>query len=347
VSIEYLGNKTKLIDFIVGPIMIARGVRAVADVFCGTASVSRALGERGIRVVASDHMVLCSTLAEAALLPAHRRPFRTLASSIHRRGRESTYAAVVRTLNELPPVEGFFFHTYSPASSATGTTRMYLTERNAAKVDAVRAQIEEWTPLLSRVERSILMCDLVKAVSMVSNTAGTYGCYLKSWKQRALEPIRLIPSGRSPLSSVGHEVYCADASAVVSQVAVDAIYLDPPYTKRQYAAYYHLLETLVTGTQPEVTGSTGLPAWSEKQSEFCYRHRAAQALDTLLSSVHAPHVFLSYSEDGHIPHTRIIELLGVRGNVCWWEHTTQRYRSSSRAHRGRSLCERLYHLEFS
>lgn len=346
-AIEYLGNKTKLLDFVVSPIAAVKGIGAVADVFCGTASVSRALGERGLRVVASDHMVLCATLAEAALLPAGSRPFRGLANAVERRGGESWYAATVRHLNELDPVEGFFYNTYSPASAPSGIVRMYLTEANAGRVDAARGQIERWAPLLSKVERSILLRDLVRAVSLVSNTAGTYGCYLKSWKQRALEPLRLACAALARRTRVDHEVHCEDADAMVAQVEVDALYLDPPYTKRQYAAYYHLLETLVAGTEPQVTGSTGLPPWEEKQSDFCYRRRAEAALDRLLGAARAPHVFLSYSEDGHIPHERIVELMGARGEVRWSEYASQRYRSNSGGRADRSLHERLYHLRFS
>ncbi|MFI4989488.1 MAG: DNA adenine methylase [Solirubrobacterales bacterium] len=346
-AIEYLGNKTRLLDFVVSPIAAVKGISAVADVFCGTASVSRALGERGLRVVASDHMMLCATLAEAALLPTGRRPFGRLGGSLeHRRG-ESLYAAAVRCLNELNPVEGFFFSTYSPASAPSGTTRMYLTESNAGKVDAMRSQIERWAPMLSKVERSILLGDLVRAVSSVSNTAGTYGCYLKSWKQRALEPLRLACAPLANLKSTGHEVHCADATAMAAQVEVDALYLDPPYTKRQYAAYYHLLETLVAGTEPRVTGSTGLPPWEDKQSEFCYRRRAELALDGLLAAARARHVFLSYSDDGHIPHERIVELMRSRGDVRWWEYRSRRYRSNSGGRHDRSLHERLYHLQLS
>src|SRR5680860_312905 len=145
---------------------------------------------------------------------------------------------------------------------------MYLTERNAARVDAIRSKIDEWATLLSRPERAILLSTLIAAVARVSNTAGTYGCYLKTWKERSIQPLHLLPARPSKINASGHEVYLAEASELVPAVNVDAIYLDPPYTKRQYAAYYHLLETLASGTRPIVTGSTGLPPWREKQSDF-------------------------------------------------------------------------------
>ena len=40
--------------------------------------------------------------------------------------------------------------------------------------------------------------------------------------------------------------------------AADTVYLDPPYTKRQYAAYYHILETISLGDEPIVEGICGI-----------------------------------------------------------------------------------------
>jgi adenine-specific DNA-methyltransferase len=348
VAIEYLGNKSRILQFIAGPIAAVPGARTVADVFCGTASVSKALSGHGFRVLANDHMQLCATLAEAALLADGQPLFEMLAPEVTRRSGEAMYDAVLRRLNGLPPEDGFFLRTYSPASAATGTARMYLTELNAAKVDAIRAQIERWTQLLSRAERAILLRDLVSAVSAVSNTAGTYGCYLKTWKARARSPLLVkrgdtTPVGVSPHGR--HEVRCDDVEVVAGDLTdIDVVYLDPPYTKRQYAAYYHLLETLVSGETPHVEGSTGLPRWQDKQSDFCYRRRAPGALARLVAMLDVEHVFLSYSDDGHIAHEEILETLGQRGATRYWEQRSQRYRSSALRHSASSVSERLYHV---
>lgn len=346
-AIEYLGNKTRLLDFVLEPI-VAAGVRSVADLFCGTASVSQALSHRGIRVVANDHMSLCATLAEATLLAPARPGFRGVTSEIQVRAGERPYDAAVRTLNEIEPTPGYFHRTYSPASATTGTERMYLTEANAAKIDAIRTRIERWTPLLRRGERALLLRDLVAAVSRISNTAGTYGCYLKQWKQRALQPLRLQPQHR-PRGAIGvdHEVHCGEAAVLAPATNVEALYLDPPYTKRQYSAYYHLLETLVRGDTPVVTGSTGLPRWQDRRSDYCYRRRAPRALSELIAAVETSHVFLSYSDEGQIPHERVVEILRERGTVHWWERSLPRYRSSALRHPAEAVTERLYHLRLA
>ena len=345
--IEYLGNKSRLLEFILRPIA-ASGVTSVGDLFCGTASVSKALRQRGFRVVANDHMELCATLAEAALLAPDEPRFVGLDDVRPVRRAESPYEATLRSLNETAPSPGFFHDTYSPASASSGTERRYLTESNAAKVDAVRAKIEDWAPLLDRAERAVLLRDLVVAVTRVSNTAGTYGCYLKRWKKRALEPLAMeAPRAAAEGRTVGHEVYRGEAAAVLPALTTDAIYLDPPYTKRQYAAYYHLLETLVRGDTPSVQGSTGLPHWRDRRSAFCYRREAPQALRDLVNAADVQHLFLSYSDGGHIPHECVSEILRSRGSVRWWESSSPRYRSSALEHTSSVVTERIYHLALS
>jgi adenine-specific DNA-methyltransferase len=344
-TIEYLGNKGQLLDFILRPILELGDVDTVADVFCGTASVSRALAERGRRVIANDHLHLCATLAEAELLGSATPCFDGLSDAIAPRHGEPRYSAVVRTLNETEPFAGFFYRTYSPASSAHGAARMYLTEENAGKVDAIRMRIADWDGALTRGERAILLRDLVRAVTRVSNTAGTYGCYLKTWKRRAREPIVLAALSSRELPQRSHEVHRGDACELAGAVEADALYLDPPYTKRQYAAYYHLLETLVIGDHPRVTGSTGLPHWQEKRSDFCYSRRAPDALREILLRVRSRHVFLSYSGDGHIPHETVVTIMQGLGRLRWWERPTRRYRSNSRGRPHGLVPERLYHLK--
>lgn len=343
-TIEYLGNKSRLLDFVLQPLWEHEEIQTVADVFCGTASISRALAERGRRVIANDHLHLCATLAEAALLGSPTPTFQGLSEVSGKRGGESRYSAVISALNATKPVRGFFYRTYSPASAADGGGRMYLSEANAQKIDAIRRKIARWEPVLTRSERAILLRDLVRAVTRVSNTAGTYGCYLKTWKPRARDPIVLTPLLSPALPDRAHQVHRGDASDVAGAVEADAVYLDPPYTKRQYAAYYHLLETLVVGDEPSVTGSTGLPLWQAKRSDFCYSRRAPTALGEILGRVRARHVFLSYSEDGHIPHESIVAIMTRFGTVRWWEKPTPRYRSNSSRSTHRRVRERLYHL---
>ena len=57
-------------------------------------------------------------------------------------------------------------------------------------------------------------------------------------------------------------------------IAESDVVTRPADTKRQYAAYYHILETIAHGDEPVVEGITGLRPWKSKASDFCYKRRA-------------------------------------------------------------------------
>lgn len=346
--IEFLGSKRQLSDFIVGQIAerVPSGAR-VADLFCGTAVVSAALRERGFAVVANDHLTLCATFAEAVLLNNGPPTFEAVAESIDPSGCRG-YDAVLAHLNGLRGRSGFIYRNYSPAAARWGgVPRQYFTSANAARIDTIRCEIDRLSPLLSRGERALLLTDLVRAASAVSNTAGTYGCYLKAWKPRALEPLQLRPSPWLPSRGRGHEVRCLDVMDAASCLDAAAVYADPPYTKRQYAAYYHVLETIVRNDRPEITGKTGLRPWQEQQSDFCYKSRAATALHRLVSSVRCQFFFLSYSDDGHLTDRQIRSTLSPFGAITAAQQSYRRYKSSSLEHHRSSVVERVYCLELS
>lgn len=345
-STEYIGSKRLLLDFVVGNIERKVGrSRRIADVFSGTGVVSAALKERGFSVAANDHLATCFVLTSAKLLNSKAPPFNGLDGSITSQT-PVPYHAVIKHLNAIRPKRGGFIHkNYSPASaSSVGFERRYFTEDNAAKIDSVRARIEEWKPLLTEAEEALLLNDLLKAVSAVSNVAGTYGCYLKQWKARALAPLVMTPSAFGGGSSKGHKITSIDALQSVREANCPTIYADPPYTKRQYAAYYHLLETIVRNDNPKITGSTGLRNWETHSSDFCYKRKAEGALSELLSNSRCDHFFLSYNDDGQIAHKRLLELLRSFGKTSFAEHELRRYKSSNLDHKGPVVTERIYHV---
>ena len=95
----------------------------------------------------------------------------------------------------------------------------------------------------------------------------------------------------------------------------DVVYLDPPYTKRQYASYYHILETIALNDEPEVQGVCGLRPWKEKASPFCYKRRALSALINLIEQLPANCILLSYSDEGHVDLGALADALAVNGKL--------------------------------
>lgn len=349
---DFLGHKRALLDFIFAKIREASGdIRGpVADLFSGSGAVATAFKKRGFQVLANDQLYWCALLSEAQLLNDGHPRFSRLIKSAPRvfSGPNPPYERVLALLEKLHGRKGFIYRSYSPASVRFGSpARMYFTEANAARIDGIRAQIEEWRPLLERGEFALLVSTLVMAATECSNIAGTFGCYLKHWKPRSLAALRLKPLEVSCTGTSGHEVYSEDAQTLVSRVRVAVAYADPPYTKRQYAAYYHVLETIALFDEPLLLGSTGLRPWKEKSSPYCFRRKAPLALEQLVSRLNCGHFFLSYNEDGQIPHQGILEILGRYGVARTFETRSRRYKSSSLPHKGNSVIERLYHLRLA
>ncbi|HEY2762715.1 MAG TPA: DNA adenine methylase [Pseudonocardiaceae bacterium] len=305
-SIRYIGSKARVaerIADIVGPPV--PGCTFV-DGMVGSGSVARAVAERGWNLRINDHLLSSVTVAAARVTAAHQVPFSIWGG----------YDPAIIALNAAPPRSGVIHREYSPASAATvGHERRYFTEDNAMRIDGIRAEIARWAGhgLLARAEERLLLADLLRATNAVANTAGTYGCYLRHWSPVAMRTLTLSPR---PLLTEAVEVQTTTMDVLDIPVAgTDIAYYDPPYTKRQYAAYYHVLETISYGDEPSVGGVTGLRPWTHLASKFCYQRHALDTIRRLIESCPARRILLSYSDDGHVRRDTLIDAVGALGTL--------------------------------
>jgi adenine-specific DNA-methyltransferase len=257
------------------------------------------------------------------------------------------YEKAIQKLNSIPARDGFIFREYSPASKGRcGIERKYFTEANAARIDAIRTTIAEWSvaPGLSGFGERLLIADLLQAANRVANIAGTYGCFLRNWSNQALEPLRLRPRA-IPSFDLAVDVSVGDAFTLATAPG-DTVYIDPPYTKRQYAAYYHVLETIAYGDEPQVEGITGLRPWRSKSSPFCYKRRALSAFGNLLVSLKSERALISYSSAGHIGIDELTSFLGSYGDLTVYHlDSIPRYRPNEVARQTRDdVDEYLFEL---
>ena len=268
---RFIGSKEKLLPFIEEVLRRRVGDQRhrIADLFCGTASVSRLFKSLGHDVVANDNLRLGYVLAQAALNISSEPGFQILLdteefpSSSPAGLFPSPYDRVLAYLNCLPPKRGFFTREYSPAETGDSeTSRLYFSEANARKIDAIRETIARWkrSQFISGPEHCLLLSDLMRAANRVANIAGTYGCFMRHWDARAKSALQLQRSiiTRSSSPNRIHKVFCQDANLVAAEHEFNVVYLDPPYTWRHYGAYYHILETLAQEDEPRVSGITGL-----------------------------------------------------------------------------------------
>lgn len=303
-GVRYIGSKARVAESIVDLVGAPTGGRFV-DAFSGTGAVAAVAADRGWPVALNDSLPSAVSMSVGAVLGAGNVSFQLLGG----------YAHAIEVLNGLTPVPGFLHAEYSPASRASGVERRYFTEPNAARLDAMRSQIRRWRldGLLSDAEEHLLLADLMQGANAVANISGTYGCFLKEWSATARKEVALIPR-ELPARTTDFIATVGDVFDVTVN-AVDTVYYDPPYTKRQYSAYYHLLETLHAGDAPDVGGVTGLRPWQSKASEFSYKSKALGALTRLVERTHAHRVLLSYSNEGHVAQQQLVESLAKAGAV--------------------------------
>ena len=355
-GIRFIGHKRKLVSDIVSIIdSTVEDSTRVGDLFTGTGSVAVGLKRSGHSVTANDILTHCCLSARAQLCNPPQPGFDTLLAEAPEVSevsnqfiQRSGYTQTLSYLNQIEGVPGFVYSTYSPGGTADREEpRRYFIDENAKQIDSTRQQVHQWHDdgLISDDEHALLIYDLIRAMNEVANTAGTYGAFLKSWYDRAKNPLKLTPA-EIPDGPLDHEIYQRDANELAKDLSIPAVYLDPPYTKRQYASYYHLPETIVQKKNPTVSGKTGLPDWEPKSSDYCHKRRAGGQLDALLSDLDAEYVFLSYSDEGHITPEELDDILTSHGSVELHTFDHQRYKSNTEAKSG-DLTEALYVINLS
>lgn len=337
-KIRYLGSKTRLLQEITDKLGRPSSGRFI-DLFCGTGAVSLASGLKGWKVSANDTLLVATTLTTAKLISEEDVKFKSFGG----------YAGVIDQLNRVRPKAGFFYREYSEsAENAESVARPYFSIPNAKKIDAIRAQIRLWYAerQITTNERTLLLADLIESSNEVASIAGTYGCFLKELATNALKPICLKPR---TLQKKRMDWQVSQGDALHARMEKnDTVYIDPPYTKRQYAAYYHIPETIANDDEPLVSGVTGLRSWQSKASEFCYKTKASGALENLITSIPAKKILISYSSEGHISYRDLIAITQRHGDIritefCNFSRYTSSKISSSNS-KQKSLTEYLIEI---
>ena len=329
---RYIGNKTKLLPFIIEKVEELIGDKGtIADIMAGTGIVSLELRKQGYNVIASDimtysyhHLVVNLLLKESPIFEGLGRIMLN---------NKTPYESVLIYLNTLNGKEGFFFNEFSPDGDPKCgcEPRKYFTSENAAKIDTIREQINIWINLgqITEIEASLLKHTLIMAVNRIANISGTYGYFLSEFKKNALEPITLIPVDFDDTQNVNHTVLQGLAEDLSEHISADLCYIDPPYMKRQYAANYHILETIARGDAPDAIGKSGLRDWWDQHSSFCTKTKGLDSFEQIISNINCNNFLISYSEDGLFSLEQLVECFSKFGSVSVQIIDYNRFRSNN------------------
>ncbi|MEW7756381.1 DNA adenine methylase [Staphylococcus aureus] len=285
--VRFIGNKNALKDDIRNFLMTKNLLKknlTFFDAFCGTGSISDYLKD-DFNIIANDNLKWCTIYTKGRAVE-HRCKFEGM-----------PYDPFEFLNNSKGFIEGFFYSNYTPANS----NRMYFTEKNGGRIDYFRVTIEEWyiNRMINFEEYAYLLACLIDSVSLVSNTAGVYGAFLKTWDPRALKDIkfvRLKSENKRTLDSI--KIKNNKVEDIIREINCDVLYLDPPYTQNQYGTQYHLLETLVLYDSPSISSITGSRSTKPMRSDWSKDIKAHILLDEILANTKAKYIILSYSIDG-------------------------------------------------
>jgi adenine-specific DNA-methyltransferase len=329
VHVNYIGSKYSLLSFLdqVYGDVTDGSERVFCDLFAGTGAVGRHFKQKGLRVIANDLQYYAYALNKAYIeipeTPRFERLRKYFPDEIfrHRALFESPAEEVLAFINNLPPRRGFIAENFGPAGN-----RLYYTEENAERADAIRQAIEEWRAqaIITEQEYFYILCSLLEAIDSVANTASVYGAYLKTFKKSAKRRLALRPLELSNHVS-GCKVFNQDANELIQEIDCDVLYLDPPYNHRQYGANYHVLETIAAYDNPDLSGVTGMRRY--RRSRYCQPRSASNALTHLVRSARARHILLSYNDEGLMSLDEAREILGLRGETVTFKTAYSRFKA--------------------
>ena len=322
---NYIGSKYSLLDFLKSSIVKTLEMNGetrtpsemvFADLFAGTGVVSGSFKQDGYSIIANDIQFYSYVITK---------------HMIENNGNldKQRCKDLIDELNNLKGKKGFIYKNYSYGGTEGQVhRRMYFSDFNAQKCDAIRATLDNWLKenKISQEEFYFLLGSLIDSIDRCANTALVYGAYLKKLKQKAQKEMVLTPLPIMP-GKVKCTVYNEDTCKLIKNIRGDVLYLDPPYNDRQYCSNYHILETIARNDKPKIHGKTGLRNYESQKSLFCSKSKVYEAFENLLRDAKFKYIFLSYNNEGIMDNKEIKAIMDKYGKYFVYTKDYQRFKS--------------------
>jgi len=326
---NYIGSKHKLSGFIKNSVYSVVGNdlsdKVFCDIFAGTGIVGRNF-KTEVKQVISNDLEYYSYILNKNYIENHQ----TL-----------QYEDLVDELNSLNGINGFVYEEYSENGKAQ---RLYFSENNGKKIDAVRQKIEKWKKEQNITDNQyfFLLASLLESADKVANTASVYGAFLKHIKKSAQKELIIEPA-LFEINNNEHLVFNTDSNELIKKIEGDILYLDPPYNARQYGANYHLLNTIAKYDNFTPKGKTGLRNYNK--SNYCSKNSVKDSFENLIKNADFKYIFLSYNNEGLMSENEIKNILSKYGKYDLFTTDYQRFKADkeeNRNHKANSTIEYLH-----
>lgn len=169
----------------------------------------------------------------------------------------------------------------------------YFEYGDAKAIGFIRQDIEDNRKELNEREYCILLASLMYSFDKCANTVGHYEAYFKNKDIKRSFAFDLITPYDTIELNKKFDIYRQDANELASKIKADIVYIDPPYSSRQYSRFYHVLENITKWKKPELFG-TALKPKAENMSSYC-SSSAKVAFADLIEKLSCKYIVVSYN----------------------------------------------------
>jgi len=302
-TIRYMGNKSKLLDFIIPEIeKITRPGDCILDLMAGTCAVSYALKGRN-KIITNDVQYYSKVISDAIIVNKST----TINSDTANADLNKFFIE-----NMANSEFNFFEKVYSDT---------YFSKEQCKEIDSIRFAIDK---INDENKKSLYLLALMGAMSSCESTPGHFAQYLNKNHYRLVK-IRQMSvyatflekcNDYNDIVSTEYNNYSNNIKAEELLDDVDklrdvkCIYIDTPYTAEQYSRFYHVLETVTKYDNPHIENNKGLYRDDRFMSDFSSRSSVYKAFDCLIKKCYnvGANIVVSYSDRGLVG---VEELAGI------------------------------------
>lgn len=198
----------------------------------------------------------------------------------------------------------------------------YFSKEDALKIGYIREIIEKNKNEMNYREYCILLASLIYSFDRCANTVGHYEAFFQGKTIRSAFEYELIDPLIDENDNRTIKITRMDANILAPLINTDIVYIDPPYSSRQYSRFYHVIETIIKWDKPELYGIAMKPK-PENMSEYC-NSKALDAFKELIFSLNVKYIVVSYnntynskskSSENKMSLDEILQVLNKKGNT--------------------------------
>ena len=334
-TIRYMGNKNKLLDFIIPEIEeITPEGTIICDLMSGTNSIGYALKSR-YTIYANDVQKYSECIAKALI----ENNTVTINQKSAKKDLEENYK---KNLEEKK--YNFFYKTYSDT---------YFSETQCLDIDSIRYAIEQ---IQNENKKNLYLTVLMSVMCKVESTTGHFAQYMPKDHKRVI-PLRNMNVWDEFLEK------CTDFKTIINNNMqnksfnldykelikldeirnVETFYLDSPYSGEQYSRFYHILETIVKYDNPIVSYKAKYRN-DRFMSGFCYKSKVSNEFENIIKfcKQNNSNLVISYSNKGVIDCEKLEDLCRKYYEIV--DIKTYDYKHSTQGKGNNELLEYLFIL---